>query len=43
MTRCGFVFEWDNKHEVSFDEIITYALKCKSKLVYWLEYNDDIM
>ena len=42
MTRCGFVFEWDDKHKVPLDHIITHALRCKSDLVYRLDFSDDI-
>jgi len=40
MTQCGFVFEWEDKHKVPLDDMIKYALQCKSDLVYRLDFND---
>lgn len=37
MTSCGFVFEWDDKHKVPLDEMITHALQCNSDLVYRID------
>jgi hypothetical protein len=39
---CGFVYEWDDKHKVPLNDMIDFALRCKSDLVYRVDFNDGI-
>ena len=43
MEKCAKIFEWKDRYKVPLDKLLRQSFACKSRLLYRLDYGDNIV